>query len=65
MKMKEPLPLLLSGVVVDDDGHVLGYQNNAEGDPLLLSEPPTCQRLTDAIEDAARQRWADQRNAGG
>ena len=51
------------GLVVDEEDHVLGYQNNAEGDPLLLSDPPRCQRLPGAIEDAARQWWADERNS--
>ena len=51
------------GLVVDEEDHVLGYENNAEGDPLLLSDPPTCRRLPDAIEDAAREWWAHQPNA--
>ena len=50
------------GLVRDEAGHVLAYQNNAEGDPLLV-DPPRCQRLPEDVEAAALRWWAEHQSA--
>ncbi len=47
------------GLVQDEAGHVLAYENNAEGDPLLV-DPPRCRRLPGDVEAAALRWWVEQ-----
>jgi len=50
------------GLVVDGDGHVMGWENNAEGDPFCDGDPDRarCQRMPAAVEAAARRWWHEQ-----
>ena len=45
------------GLVVDANGHVLAWENNAEGDPRRQWK---VQRVPLPVEQAARQWWAEQ-----
>lgn len=47
------------GLIVDGDDRVLAWENNAKGNPDILASP-TCQRLPDIVEAAARQWWSNQ-----
>jgi hypothetical protein len=47
------------GLIVDGDDRVLAWENNAKGNPDILAGP-TCQRLPDIVEAAARQWWSNQ-----
>lgn len=48
------------GLVVDADGHVVAWENNAQGRPDL-SDEWRCQRVPAEIEQAARDWWSHQR----
>ena len=47
------------GLVLDTDGHIVAWENSAEGN----SEPPDewrCQRVPPEVEQAAREWWSEQ-----
>lgn len=50
------------GLVRDEADDVLAYENNAEGDPLLVN-PPRCQRLPEDVQAAALRWWAQHQSA--
>ncbi len=45
----------ITGLIHDNEGHVMAYRNTAEGRPLL--EKSTWQRAPDAIAAAAEEWW--------
>jgi len=48
-----------TGLVVDDHNHVLAWVNDAQGNPQLDVEP-SCQRVPEPVERAARDWWSQQ-----
>jgi hypothetical protein len=51
-----------TGLVVDDDDHVLAWVNNADGNPAIELDQ-SCQRVPEAVEQAARHWWSKQRRS--
>lgn len=47
------------GLVLDVDGHVVAWENNADGNPDL-SDDRRCQRVPPEVEQAAREWWSEQ-----
>ena len=50
------------GLVLDIDGHVVAWENNADGN-LDLSDDWRCQRVPPEVEQAAREWWSEQGEA--
>jgi hypothetical protein len=53
----------ITGLVYDQDGHVMAYRNTPEGDPRV--EESTWQRAPDPVAAAAVEWWEESKRSHG